>query len=200
MQIGKKSIGQKGVDVSSSPLNCCPHTASCCLWPKNNNTTIVFVSWFTNGWNWRTSFSLSPQLCPNVHAFWGSVCPTPSIPWWVRAVLRRVSAAALSLFLPYAAVVWDAGNRYSGVFIHNNVIKPRPPNWMKLQKQLSQSISKASLGVPTLKGKLRGRCRNIYSPWSVPVCSVCCDYTEDAETPAVLTSSRNMRNANFALH
>lgn len=59
-------------------------------------------------------------------------------------------------------------------FIRNNVIKPQPPNWMKLQKQLSQSILKTSPGVPTPptpKGKLE-KGVEIFTHHEVSLCVV----------------------------
>ncbi len=69
---------QKRVDISSSPLHC-PHTESFCLWQKNNNNTIVFVS-FTNGWSWRTSFSPSSfQVLVNAFEWVFVLLPTPNL-------------------------------------------------------------------------------------------------------------------------
>ena len=53
---------------TSLPPHYTAHTRSpFWLWQKNNNNTIVFVS-FTNGRSWKTSLSPSHQPCPSVNA------------------------------------------------------------------------------------------------------------------------------------
>lgn len=69
----------KNREWTSPPPRYTAHTRSLLSrWQKNNNNTIVFVS-FTNGWSWRTSLSrvLSPGqvLMP-----WRAFAPTPPPP------------------------------------------------------------------------------------------------------------------------
>lgn len=146
----------------------------------------------------REHHSLSvPSSVQMFMPFEGAFVQLPLFPAEWELSCCRFSAPTLSLFLPYAAVVWDAGNRYCSILFKTMSLS----SWVLIELKYKNHSIHSRSRVFTRSWTEPGDSDKDLEIFAMkpPHVRYMYEYTNDPQTPAILNSARYRRNDNFFL-